>query len=80
MQESLNPKELQLNMDVFLEAEAPAFVADLWKLLLSAQASPGGIPAEFLEQKKAELRQKRVRPFLDDLATVVRFPFLGPFY
>jgi len=57
--ESLNPRELQLNMDVFLEAEAPHFVSDLWRLLLSAQASPGGIPAEFLEQKKAELRQKK---------------------
>jgi len=57
--ETLNPKELQLNLEGFLEGDAPPFVKDLWKLLLSAQASPGGIPAEFLEQKKAQLRQKR---------------------
>jgi hypothetical protein len=59
-QESLNPRELQLNLDGFLEADSPQFVSDLWKLLISAQTSPGGIPAEFLEQKKAQLRQRRV--------------------
>lgn len=33
---------------------------DLWKLLLSAQVSMGGIPKEFIDQKKEELRLKKV--------------------
>lgn len=33
-------------------------MTSLWTLLLSAQTSVGGVPQQFLEEKKAELRQK----------------------
>ena len=36
-QESPNPLELQLTLTGFLEKRAPAFVAELWDVLLSAQ-------------------------------------------
>ena len=32
---------------------------ELWDLLISAQASVGGIPAKFLEMKKEQLRIER---------------------
>jgi len=43
-----------------LEKDAPAFSKSLWKLLLSAQVSPQGVPKELLEAKKAELERERV--------------------
>ena len=33
---------------------------ELWELLTSAQETIGGIPTKFLEQKKEEIRQKKV--------------------
>lgn len=36
---------------------------ELWALFISAQANGQGIPTEFLEAKKEELRQKKVRLF-----------------
>lgn len=33
---------------------------ELWDLLLSAQQNVGGIPAEFMEKKKEEIRQRKV--------------------
>jgi serine/arginine repetitive matrix protein 1 len=36
------------------------FCKDLWKLLLSAQSSPQGVPKELLEAKKLELIQEKV--------------------
>ncbi|KAK9761828.1 hypothetical protein K7432_012983 [Basidiobolus ranarum] len=59
-QENLDPKNMQINLTGFLEAKTQTFVLELWKLLLSAQDSIGGIPGEFLEQKKEELRRKKV--------------------
>lgn len=35
-------------------------MGELWDLLLSAQASPSGIPKQFLDQKKEELKKKMV--------------------
>ena len=55
----LDPKVMQLTLTGFLEANTPAFMRELWDLLLSAQANPHGIPAAFLEQKKEELRLKK---------------------
>jgi serine/arginine repetitive matrix protein 1 len=52
---------MQIKLTGFLEAKTPEFMTELWTLLLSAQDSLGGIPKEFLEQKKLELQQKRVR-------------------
>ena len=34
---------------------------ELWELLVSAQDTIGGIPTKFLEQKKEEIRQKKVK-------------------
>lgn len=51
---------MQINLTGFLEKNTQPFLLELWKLLLSAQESFGGIPAIFLEQKKEELRQKKV--------------------
>jgi len=56
---------MQLYLTGFLEKKTPVFMKDLWALLISAQANEHGIPGEFLEKKKEELRQKReeqVRP------------------
>lgn len=51
---------MQVNLTGFLEKKTPAFVKELWGLLLSAQESESGIPAKFLEEKKEELKRKRV--------------------
>ena len=48
-------KEVQLALTGFLDKEAAPFVAELWGLLVSAQASPSGMPASFLEAKKQQL-------------------------
>ena len=55
------PKELQMNLTGFLHAKyARVFMQELWDLLISAQENIGGIPTRFLEQKKEEIRQKKV--------------------
>lgn len=48
---------MQLELTGFLGRNTGPFMEDLWKLLLSAQASPLGIPAEILEQKRAEIQK-----------------------
>ncbi|ORX89033.1 PWI domain-containing protein [Basidiobolus meristosporus CBS 931.73] len=58
-QDDLDAKSMQINLTGFLESKTQGFVLELWKLLLSAQDSIGGIPGEFLEQKKEELRRKK---------------------
>lgn len=50
---------MQINLTGFLESKTADFMLELWKLLLSAQESVGGIPAIFVEQKKAEMERKR---------------------
>jgi len=52
----LDPRELQINLTGFLEKNARPFVLELWKMLLSAQASSMGIPQALLDAKKAELQ------------------------
>ena len=37
------------------------FMQELWDLLVSAQQNIGGIPTQMLEQKKEEIRLKKVR-------------------
>ncbi|CEP13732.1 hypothetical protein [Parasitella parasitica] len=56
-----DPKRMQINLTGFLEGKTQAFLGELWKLLLSAQNSVGGIPVEFIEQKKQELRRKQTQ-------------------
>lgn len=55
-----DPRKMQISLGGFLSPTSAAdFMARLWKLLLSAQASHGGIPAEFVEAKKQELLKKQ---------------------
>jgi serine/arginine repetitive matrix protein 1 len=56
---------LQIQLTGFLEKDTPTFCKELWKLLLSAQASPQGVPKELLEAKKLELMQEKVSPTPD---------------
>lgn len=53
-------KSLQIQLTGFLEKDTAPFCKELWKLLLSAQASPQGVPKELLEAKKLELMQEKV--------------------
>lgn len=55
----LDPKLLQVNMTGFMERKAAPFCSELWRHLLSAQESPVGVPQEFIDQKKDDLRRKR---------------------
>ena len=43
----------------FLEKHTSSFMKSLWELLISAQQNPLGIPGEFLEAKKEEIRKKK---------------------
>jgi serine/arginine repetitive matrix protein 1 len=52
---------LQIQLTGFLEKDTPAFCLELWKLCLSAQSNPQGVPKELLEAKKLELIQEKVR-------------------
>ncbi|KAK5134361.1 hypothetical protein LTR08_006541 [Meristemomyces frigidus] len=52
-------KELQISLNGFLDKDAPAFCEGLWKLCVSAQENPQGIPKELLEAKKLELLQEK---------------------
>ncbi|KAK5172236.1 uncharacterized protein LTR77_003874 [Saxophila tyrrhenica] len=54
-----NIKELQIQLTGFLDKDAAPFCQALWKLCLSAQDSPHGVPKELLEAKKAELAQAK---------------------
>jgi serine/arginine repetitive matrix protein 1 len=52
---------MQISLTGFFETKTQELILKLWKLLLSAQESVGGIPAEFLEAKKEQLRQQQVK-------------------
>lgn len=45
--------------DSAIRIKTSEFMRSLWDLLISAQDSIGGIPAQFLDAKKEELRQKQ---------------------
>lgn len=55
-----NIKEMQIQLMGFLDKDTPAFCKELWKLCISAQDSPQGVPKELLEAKKQELIQEKV--------------------
>lgn len=68
---------MQFNLTGFFEGKTKTFMTELWNLLLSAQASVGGIPAQFIEQKKEELRKKKAeedqrRAQRDDVMDTIR--------
>ena len=55
---------MQINITGFLNGKnARVFMKELWELLISAQSNIGGIPSAFLEKKKEEIRQRKVRSF-----------------
>lgn len=51
---------MQIQLTGFLDKDTAPFCKELWKLLLSAQSSPQGVPKELLEAKKLELIQEKV--------------------
>merc|ERR1740121_3510659 len=58
-EEGLDPKMLQVNLTGFMERKAAPFVSELWQHLLSAQESPVGVPQEFIDKKKEDLKVKK---------------------
>lgn len=61
MLQNPDPRKMQIMLTGFLNGKnARIFMGELWELLLSAQASPSGIPKQFLDQKKEELKKKMV--------------------
>mmetsp|Transcript_15344 Transcript_15344/g.43531 ORF Transcript_15344/g.43531 Transcript_15344/m.43531 type:complete len:202 (+) Transcript_15344:70-675(+) len=58
-EKGLDPKVLQVNLTGFMERKAAPFCSELWTHLLSAQESPVGVPRQFIDEKKEELKQKR---------------------
>merc|ERR1719215_1152571 len=55
----LDPKMLQIQLTGFMERKAAPFVSELWQHLLSAQDSPVGVPQEFIDKKKEDLKAKK---------------------
>lgn len=54
-------KEMQINLTGFLNGKnARIFLSELWEHLCSAQDNVTGIPNQFLEQKKNEIKQRQV--------------------
>ncbi|PMB65666.1 PWI domain-containing protein [Beauveria bassiana] len=54
-------KNIQIQLTGFLDKDTAAFCKELWKLFLSAQDSPQGVPKELLEAKKLELIQEKAK-------------------
>lgn len=55
---------MQIQLTGFLDKDTASFCKELWKLCLSAQSNPQGVPKELLEAKKLELIQEKVLLFL----------------
>ena len=53
-------KKMQIQLTGFLDKDTASFCKELWKLCLSAQSNPQGVPKELLEAKKLELIQEKV--------------------
>jgi hypothetical protein len=51
---------MQIQLTGFLDKDTAGFCKELWKLCLSAQSNPQGVPKELLEAKKLELIQEKV--------------------
>ena len=49
---------MQIALTGFLESKTAPFMLELWNLLRSAQESSVGIPTQFIEEKKAEMKQR----------------------
>ena len=54
-----DPKKMQISLSGFLNGKnARIFMGELWKLLDSAQKTTSGIPQEFIDKKKEEMKSK----------------------
>ncbi|KIN03997.1 hypothetical protein OIDMADRAFT_159035 [Oidiodendron maius Zn] len=53
-------KKMQIQLTGFLDKDTAGFCKELWKLCLSGQSNPQGVPKELLEAKKLELIQEKV--------------------
>lgn len=52
---------MQINLTGFLQSKnAMEFMAELWELLISGEASPNGIPEQLMDLKREELAKKKV--------------------
>merc|ERR1712025_1080257 len=57
---TLDPKEMQINLTGFLNGKnSRLFMGELWEHLCSAQENITGIPTQFLEQKKNEIKLRQ---------------------
>ncbi|KAJ1862848.1 hypothetical protein LPJ73_000664, partial [Coemansia sp. RSA 2703] len=54
-----DPRTMQVRLTGFMEDGASGFMDSLWRVLLEAQGSPGGIPESFVRAKMDELRAAR---------------------
>ncbi|TVY23270.1 PWI domain-containing protein [Lachnellula hyalina] len=54
-------KKMQIQLTGFLDKDTAPFCKELWKLCLSAQTNPQGVPKELLEAKKLELIQEKIQ-------------------
>ncbi|KAF4668670.1 ATP-dependent RNA helicase ddx55, partial [Perkinsus olseni] len=55
----VDPREMQLSLTGFLQRGAAPFCEELWEMLLSAQDSPAGVPAQLVDRKKREMMRKK---------------------
>ncbi|KAG5361159.1 hypothetical protein CJU90_2534 [Yarrowia sp. C11] len=54
-------REIQLNLNGFLEEKTGRFCKELWELLVAAQGDKDGIPPQLIEMKKEQMEQERVK-------------------
>ena len=59
-EQQVDPRVIQINLTGFMEDNASVFTQELWNMLISAESSPMGIPAELIELEKELIRQKKV--------------------
>ncbi|XP_066382412.1 uncharacterized protein [Miscanthus floridulus] len=52
-------KKIQIQLTGFMEKNTVKFMKELWSLLLSAQQNASGVPQQFLDEKEAEIQQKK---------------------
>lgn len=55
---AVDPRKVTVSLTGFIGDAAYPFVEDLWRLLLSAQQSPDGVPEEFAQAQQKEREQK----------------------
>jgi hypothetical protein len=53
-------KKIQIQLTGFMEKNTVKFMKELWNLLLSAQQNASGVPQLFLDEKEAEIQQRKV--------------------